>query len=110
MSYNIEVTSLFEKQIKRLAKKYPSLKKEYIELVSSLKQNPVQGASIGNSCYKIRIGIASKGKGKSGGGRVITHIKITQTKIYLLSIYDKSEQSDITDNDLLEWLKLLYDL
>jgi len=72
-----------------------------------LRENPVQGASIGNSCYKLRIAIASKGRGKSGGGRVITHIKITQTKIYLLSIYDKSEQSDITDNDLLEWLKLL---
>lgn len=107
MSYNIEITAFFEKQIKRLIKKFPSLKKEYIELVSSLKQYPAQGAAIGNGCYKIRVAIASKGKGKSGGARVITHVKVTQAKIYLLSIYDKSEQSDITDRDLIEWTRLL---
>jgi mRNA-degrading endonuclease RelE of RelBE toxin-antitoxin system len=107
MSYSIEVSALFEKQIKRLSKKFPSVKKEYSDLITLLKQNPVQGTAIGNNCYKIRFAIASKGKGKSGGARIITHLKITQTKIYLLSIYDKSEQSDITDNDLKEWIKIL---
>ena len=62
---------------------------------------------MGNNCYKIRIAISSKGKGKSGGARVITHLQIIETKIYLLSIYDKSEQSDISDKDLDNWLKLL---
>src|ERR1035437_818026 len=107
MSYSIEVTALFEKQIKRLSKKFPSLKKEYSDLVILLKQNPVQGIAIGNNCYKIRLAIASKGKGKSGGARVITHVQISQTKIFLLPIYDKSEQSDIDDNELNEWVKLI---
>lgn len=107
MSYNIEITSFFEKQLKRLSKKFPSLKKEFAVLISSLKENPGQGKSLGNNCYKIRFAISSKGKGKSGGSRVITHVKITQTKIYLLSIYDKSEQSDIQDKDLINWLKTL---
>lgn len=107
MSYNIEVTALFEKQLKRLVKKFPSFKNEYLNLYTSLKQNPHQGASIGNNCYKIRVAIASKGKGKSGGARVITHLQIVQTKIYLLSVYDKSDQSDIKDSDLIEWLKTL---
>ena len=107
MSYSIEVTALFEKQIKRLSKKFPSLKKEYSDLVILLKQNPVQGIAIGNNCYKIRLAIASKGKGKSGGARVITHLQISQTKIFLLSIYDKSEQNDIDDNELNEWVKLI---
>ena len=107
MSYNIEITALFEKQLKRLAKKFPSLKKEYIQLIASLKENPKYGTAIGNNCYKIRLAIASKGKGKSGGARVITHVQITKTKIYLLSIYDKSEQSDIADSDLIEWVKII---
>jgi len=81
--------------------------KEYLELFTSLKQNPQQGTPLGSNCYKIRIAIASKGKGKSGGARVITHLQIVQTKIYLLSVYDKSDQSDIKDSDLIEWLRTL---
>lgn len=107
MNYSIEVTAYFGKQLKRLAKKYPSLKEDFAVLISSLKENPEQGTNIGHNCYKIRVAIASKGKGKSGGARVITHVQIIKTKIYLLSIYDKSEQDDIKDNDLDSWLKEL---
>lgn len=105
MSYNIEVTAYFGKQLKRLAKKFPSLKKEYAELIASLKENPQQGKNLGNNCYKIRLAIASKQKGKSGGARVITHVQVIDTKIYLLSIYDKSEQADINDKELDNWLR-----
>jgi len=107
MSYSIEITNLFEKQLKRLAKKFPSLKTEFAELVSSLKENPEQGKNLGNNCYKIRLSIASKGKGKSGGARVITYVQVIQTKVYILSIYDKSEQTNITDKELLDWLKAI---
>ncbi len=107
MSYNIEVTTFFEKRLKRLSKKFPSIKKEFAELLDSLKKNPKQGKAIGNNCFKIRLAIASKGKGKSGGARVITHLQIIQNKIYLLSIYDKSEQSNLKDNDLDNWLKVI---
>lgn len=104
MSYSIEVTAFFEKQLKRLSKKFPSIKQEFALLVADLKENPAQGKAIGRNCYKIRLSIASKGKGKSGGARVITHVQIIKTKIYLLSIYDKSEQADIQDRDLANWL------
>ena len=107
MSYKVEITSFFKKQAKRLIKKFPSLKTELDELVDSLEANPEQGDGIGNHCYKIRLKIASKGKGKSGGARVITHIQIVKSKVYLLSIYDKSEQSDITDKDLNDFLDLI---
>jgi hypothetical protein len=53
-----------------------------------------------NGFYKIRPSIKSKGKGKSGGARVITCVKIVAQKVYLVSIYDKSEQSDIADDEL----------
>lgn len=105
MNYSIEVTAYFGKQLKRLAKRFPSLKQEYAELIVSLKENPEQGIHLGNNCYKIRLAIASKQKGKSGGARVITHLQIVDSKIYLLSIYDKSEQSDINDKDLDNWLR-----
>jgi mRNA-degrading endonuclease RelE of RelBE toxin-antitoxin system len=73
MSYNVLTIPPFDKQLKRLAKKYPSLKNEFAELLESLEQEPEQGTNLGNNCYKIRIAIASKGKGKSSGARVITH-------------------------------------
>jgi mRNA-degrading endonuclease RelE of RelBE toxin-antitoxin system len=72
MSYKVRTIPNFEKALKRLAKKYPSLKLEYVALLDSLEQNPEQGTPIGNHCFKIRIAIASKGKGKSGGARVIS--------------------------------------
>ena len=107
MSYNVEITSLFERQIKRLIKKFPSLKTEYAQLVASLKESPEQGTSIGNQCYKIRLAIASKGKGKSGGARIITHLQVINKKVFLLSIYDKSEQENISDKDVSSLLDLI---
>jgi hypothetical protein len=63
------------------------------------------GIAIGNDCYKIRMAITSKGKGKSGGARVITFVQIIETTIYLLSIYDKADTSNISDKILKERLK-----
>ena len=105
MSYSIISIPKFEKELKRLAKKYPSLKEEYIQLVQSLKEHPDQGTTLGNNCYKIRMAISSKGKGKSGGARVITYVKVTAAAVYLLAIFDKSDQENIPDHELQELLK-----
>lgn len=104
MSYKIKTIPRFDKDIKRLAKKYPSIKDEYIELVQSLKDDPQQGKALGNNCYKIRLAIASKGKGKSGEAKVITYLQISDTSVYLLYIYDKSEMENIPDKELDELL------
>jgi mRNA-degrading endonuclease RelE of RelBE toxin-antitoxin system len=101
MSYKVKTLLSFEKQARRLIKKYPSLKKEIAGLIESLKQNPKQGVPLANGCYKIRLGIASKGKGKSGGARIITHLVVRQQLVYLISVYDKSEIATLTDNDIL---------
>ena len=96
---NIIVTKNFKKEAKRLFKKYQSLKKELRELNLLLESNPKQGIPLGLNTFKIRIGVRSKGKGKSGGLRVITYkVEVTSDKItvYLLSIFDKSEQSSIS--------------
>jgi len=104
MSFSIKVTGRFKKQLKRLSKKHNSLKNDFQNFLDSLEKNPSQGKSIGNNCFKIRLAITSKGKGKSGGARIITHIQVMESKIYLLSIYDKSEQSTITEKEIQEIL------
>lgn len=107
MSFNVKSISAFERQTKRLVKKYPSLKKEIQELIKELKVGPEKGNPIGHNCYKIRIAIASKGRGKSGGARVITHVIFENDTVYLLSIYDKSEIANITDKEIRELILLI---
>lgn len=105
MSYKVKVIPQFEKELKRLSKKYLSLKNEYLQLVLSLREQPVQGMALGNNCYKIRLSIASKGKGKSGGARIITYVHLVQNSVYLLTIFDKSENENIQDKELSALLK-----
>jgi len=100
MSYNISSIPLFDKQAKRLAKKYPSLKRDLAGLIEKLTDEPEQGTALGNSFYKIRLAVASKAKGKSGGARVVTFVKVARNTVYLTSIYDKSKKSTITDKEL----------
>ncbi|MBK8053278.1 MAG: type II toxin-antitoxin system RelE/ParE family toxin [Saprospiraceae bacterium] len=107
MSYNVLSIPPFNKQIKRLSKKYPSLKEEFLNLIESLEENPIQGIDLGNNCFKIRLSIASKGKGKSGGARVITNIFISSETVYLLAIYDKSEKENLSEKELIELLRFL---
>ena len=106
MSFNVVVTDSFRKHAKSIAKKYHSLKNDLNKLIDSLEENPIQGKPLGNDCYKVRMAIASKGKGKSGGSRVITCVKIVNKTAYLLTIYDKSNKKNITDKELDELMRL----
>ena len=92
---NFKVASEFEKSLKRLSKKYPSLKADYLAFLSELGKNPMMGDEIFPNCRKARIAIKSKGKGKSGGGRIIFYFEIVEDLIILLFIYDKSEMENV---------------
>ena len=107
MSYSVKSIEVFERQAKRLIKKYPSLKSELFQLIQELKINPSKGTPIGKSCYKIRLAIKSKGKGKSGGARCITNFVVTELTVYLLAIYDKSDKESLTDKELTELLQFI---
>ncbi len=100
MSYRIFLTYRFEKELKRLTKKFPSLKIEFEKLIADILAHPETGTFIGNNCYKIRVAIVSKGKGKRGGARVVTYLYIKTKTAYLLTIYDKGEQADLKPNEL----------
>jgi mRNA-degrading endonuclease RelE of RelBE toxin-antitoxin system len=104
MSYSIVASDKFKRELKKLSKKYASLKQEYADFIDSLEETPTQGTSLGKDCYKIRLAISSKGKGKRGGGRVITCVKIVQETVYLLAVYDKAERDSVSDAELNDML------
>lgn len=99
----------FQRDFKRLLKKYPSLNSDIRELGNSLRGNPHQGDALGDNCYKVRLLIRSKNTGKSGGGRVITYLKIERESIYLLAIYDKSEMESLPDAFIKQLVKKVED-
>jgi mRNA-degrading endonuclease RelE of RelBE toxin-antitoxin system len=107
MSYKVKTIPKFEKELKRLSKKFPSFKSDFSLLLKSLKEDPSQGTPLGNECYKVRMAIESKGKGKSGGARIITCFKIVHSTVFLLSIFDKSERENISDKELSELLRFI---
>ena len=98
------LTAFFKRRFKELKKRHRSLDADVLELVGSLEHDPVQGTPIGKDCYKIRLAISSKG-GKSGGGRMVTYVRLLQGKVYLLTIYDKTDQDSLTTKELLALLK-----
>ena len=75
------------------------------ELSSILQDNPTAGISLGNSTYKIRIAIKSKGSGKSGGARVITYVVTAEKEVYLLTIYNKAYLNTVDDITLQKIIK-----
>lgn len=88
-----------------MIKKYPSLTEELKQLKIRLLQEPHTGTPIGKGVFKIRLGIRSKGKGKSGGGRVITFVITDEKEIWLLDLYDKSEKANIPDSEVTSLIK-----
>lgn len=104
--FSTELSDNFKKEAKKLIKKYPSIALEIADLLESLEFDPLQGESLGKDCYKIRMAIASKNKGKSGGSRVITCVKVVRKTVFLLSIYDKSEKENIEDSKLKSLLEI----
>ena len=106
MNYNVELSLNFKKEAKKLVKKFPSLKQELADLFTKLERNPTIGTSLGNDIYKIRLAIASKNRGKSGGARVLSFVKITDTTVLLFSIYNKGDIDNLTDKEIKRLIKL----
>jgi mRNA-degrading endonuclease RelE of RelBE toxin-antitoxin system len=102
--YKVIPTQNFLDEAKKLQKKYPNIKKDFLDLAESLKKDPITGHDhITANCYKVRMAITDKGKGESGGARVIINVEISEREVYILSTYDKSEKETITD----KFLKLI---
>lgn len=107
MSYKVLTLSVFDRQLKRLARKYPSIKADLARLGAELADNPTLGKSLGGNLYKVRLKITSKRTGKAGGARVITYAKVIGETVTLSYIYDKAERDSVSDDELDDLLKLL---
>lgn len=111
MSVSVVVAPSFVAAARKLLKRYPSLKLELATLQQQLTVNPHLGTPLGKDAFKIRVPIKSKGRGKSGGARVITYVEtIVQAStaahtVNLIYIYDKSDTANISDKELRELLK-----
>lgn len=105
--YNVRPARSFERDAKALLKKYASLRQELATLGEELQENPTLGTPLGQDCYKIRLAIKSKGKGKSGGARIITYVVTDNEEVILLTIYDKQVKDNISEKELKELLESL---
>ena len=92
------------RQIKRLSKKYASFTADLRQMSASLAQLPTSGKSLGRGCYKVRLPITSKGQGARGGARLITYVQLVNETVFLLAVYDKSEQETISDQQVVALL------
>ena len=111
MTNKVIATPLFNSRFKKFIKKFPSLGQEITQLEKVLLSDPHAGINLGANLYKIRLASESKGSGKSGGFRVITFLVKESNKgyeIFLLTIYDKSEESTITKSILLKLVKKIF--
>ena len=97
----------FVKRLTELSRKYPSIKTDFSILLKELESNPRIGTELGKDCYKIRLAIKSKGRGKSGGARLITCVKIQKDSVYFFTIYDKSDQDNLSDSELKTFIKYM---
>jgi len=87
MNVRIKVLKPFMKEAKRLRKRYASFEGDLAQLFSELTANPKLGTDLGGGVRKIRMRISSKGKGKSGGARVISmnvYVAADETEVSLL--------------------------
>lgn len=105
MNYSVYPTPEFKKLLKKLVKKYPSLKTDLQSLIRTLEEEPDSGIHLGQGIHKIRLAIKSKGKGKSGGARVITYLVTQDQEVYLVYIYDKSQLENISKEQIMELIK-----
>lgn len=95
----------FRAAYKRLKKRHKSLEADFERLLASLLINPLQGVELEGGARKVRLAISSKGRGKSGGARVIIRIRIMADELQLLYIYDKSDFENINDTYLRDVMK-----
>ena len=98
MNWMSDFTTEFSKGAKVLKKRYKSFMKDLEDFKDSIIKNPFQGSEILPGIRKVRMTIESKGKGKSGGARVITltyYVSEAEGKVHFLIIYDKSDADTV---------------
>ena len=101
----VKTSEDFRIAYKRLKKRHKSLQQDFEQLLSSLLQNPIQGVELDGGVRKVRMAITSKGRGKSGGARVIIRMRVVADELQLLYIYDKADYENVSEDFLRDVIK-----
>jgi mRNA-degrading endonuclease RelE of RelBE toxin-antitoxin system len=102
MPTTVEIAVSARKQLKKLKRKFPAVSSELNKLVAQLEADDRPGdkiPNVGYDVYKVRLANPSAQRGKSGGFRVIYYVQLADSVI-LISIYSKSDQSDISPEQI----------
>ncbi len=105
LMFQVIPTPRFQKESKKIVRKYPGFRSDLSRLIDSLSTQPVQGDHLGEGIYKLRISISGKPSGKSYGARIIYAIISVRNQVHLLSVYDKSDKKDILSSEVKEMIK-----
>jgi mRNA-degrading endonuclease RelE of RelBE toxin-antitoxin system len=105
MNFDVVILAEAKREVKSLSKRYKSFKDDLLQLILSLEAEPQQGEPLGKDCFKIRLAVSSKNKGKSGGARIITCVKIVAETVFIIAVYDKSDFDSIPDKVIDDRLK-----
>lgn len=103
---NFETVSRFDKEVKKLSKKYNLIKEDLNNFVLDFDTIHKESTSIKNNLYKVRLSNSNKNKGKRAGYRIYYYLKVNDT-VYLLTIYDKSQIESINENTLNQYIEEL---
>lgn len=91
-------TPEFKRNVRALAKKYHHIQSDVQPFIEKIQRGELIGDKVqgtGYAIFKVRIRNSDVSRGKSGGYRVIYYLK-TATAVILVTIYSKTEQSDIS--------------
>jgi len=106
MNFKVIPLDSFKNNFKTLQKKYKNIKNDVRKLSSELGENPKAGIYLQHNCYKIRVANSSVPRGKSGGFRTVYYFVNEQKSIYLIAIYSKTKKENISEDELLDLLKI----
>ncbi|HHH19537.1 MAG TPA: hypothetical protein ENK86_03350 [Campylobacterales bacterium] len=105
MSLRIVRLETFDKDVKRLYKKYKQLPNDLKHLLHELNENPKAGIDLGSHCYKIRLANSSIPTGKSGGFRVVYYYYDGEENLFLMTMFSKRDMENMSDEKITELLK-----
>ena len=106
MNYKLVALPSFSLKVKKLSKKYKKIKFDLQNLKEELITNPKAGILLQHNCYKIRVANSSIPTGKSGGFRVVYYFVDENDRVYLMSIYSKTQKENLSESELLELLRV----
>lgn len=101
-SRQLAFTAEFKRNLRQLAKKYRHIDVDIQAIIDQLGAGETSGDQIPGVKYsvsKVRVKNSDARRGKSGGYRIIYWLK-DDGHVVLVTLYSKTEQSDIAAKDI----------